>query len=104
MSVRTTTRILASLLGATLGPILVVSAYLYYSRTQSKDFGGDYVAIGAAVLVGVIGMQCLGQNLGWFRGKLWINAALQLTYICVAGGFLFLYMLSFVCAAFGACL
>jgi hypothetical protein len=25
--------------------------------------------IGAAVLIGMIGMQFLGQNLGWFRRK-----------------------------------
>jgi hypothetical protein len=84
--------------------IFVVSFYLYYSRTHSRDFSGDYVAMGAAVLVGAIGMQFFGHCLGWFRHKLWINVAVQLMYMCVAAGVLFLYMLSFVCAVFGACL
>ncbi len=104
MSARTATRIVGSLLWATLGPILIVSSYLYYSRTHSKDFSGDYVALTVAVLVGVIGTQFLGRYLGWFRGKVWTNVAVQLMYICVASGVLFFYMLSFVCAAFGACL
>jgi hypothetical protein len=104
MSARTATRIIGSLLGATLGPILVVSSYLYYSRTHSKDFSGDYIAMAVAVLVGVIGMQFLGHYLGWFRRRVWINVAVQLMYTCLAAGFLFVYMLSFVCAVFGACL
>lgn len=89
MSARTTTRIIGWLSAATLGPVLVVSSYLYYSRTHSKDFSGDYAAIAVAVLVGVIGMQFLGNNLGWFR-KVWINVAVQLMYRCVAAGVLFM--------------
>ncbi len=104
MTARTATRLIGSLLGATIVPILVVSSYLYYSRTHSKDFSGDYLAIAVALLIGVLGMQFVGHYLGWFRGKVWINVAVQLMYVCVAGGVLFFYMLSFVCAAFGACL
>lgn len=103
MSGRTITKIIAWLSAATLGPILVVSFYLYYSRTHSKDFSGDYAAMAVAVMVGAIGMQFLGDTLGWFR-KVWINVAVQLMYVCIAAGVLFVYMLSFVCAAFGACL
>jgi hypothetical protein len=99
----TRARTIASLLWAILAPILVVSVYLYYSRTHSKDFSGDYIALGLAVLVGMIGVQFLGNNLGWLR-KGWVNVAVQLIYICVAAGVLFVYMLSFVCTAFGACL
>jgi hypothetical protein len=64
-----------------------VSAYLYYSRTRSKDFSADYIAIAVAVLVGVIGVQFLGHNLGWFR-KVWVNATVQLVYMCAASGVL----------------
>jgi hypothetical protein len=62
MAAQTTTRNIASLLGATLAPILVVSSYLYYSRTHSKDFSGDYAAIAVAALVGAIGIQFLGAK------------------------------------------
>jgi hypothetical protein len=66
MSAQRTTQILASLLGATLGPILVLSSYLYYSRTHPpiNDTSGDFGALAAAVLIGAICTYCLGQLLG----------------------------------------
>lgn len=103
MLTRATFKIIEALVGATLAPILVVSAYLYYSRTQSRDVEGDYLALAAAILVGAVCVQFLGNNLGWFR-NVWINASVQLVYICVAAALLFMYMLNFVCAVFGACL
>src|SRR3984957_3359042 len=92
------------LLGATLGPILAESFYLSYSQTCTKSFSGDFIALVVSIVVGVICMQFLGNQIGWFRGKPWVNAMVLLLYVCVAAAFLFVYMFAYVCAAFGACL
>jgi hypothetical protein len=106
MSSQRTTQILASLLGATLGPILVVSSYLYYSRTHLpiNDTSGDLGALGAAVLVGAICIYFLGRLLGWFRRGAWVGVLVVAVYSCAAAGFLFMYTFGFVCGIFGSCL
>ena len=106
MSARLTTKILASLLGATVGPILVVSSYLYYSRTHPpiNYSSGDFGALAVAVLAGAVCMYSSGRLLGWFRRKVWMGVLIVVAYILAAAGFLFMYMFSFVCGVFGACL
>jgi len=106
MSAQRTAQILASLLGATLGPIVVVSSYLYYSRTHPpiNYSSGDYGALAAGLLVGAPCIYSFGHLLGWFRSRAWVGALIVAAYICIAAVFLFVYTFAFVCGVFGACL
>jgi hypothetical protein len=106
VSAQLATRIVASLLGAILGPFLIVSTYLYVSRNHSNTSHdlGDFGALGVSVIAGAICMHFLGRCLGWFSRKVWTNVLVLAVYICVAMVLLFLYSLGFVCGMFGACL
>jgi hypothetical protein len=106
MPAHRTIQILALLSGATLGPIVVVSAYLYYSRTHPpiNDASGDFGALAAGVLLGAICIYFLGRLLGWYRRRTWVGVLVVAAYSCAAAGLLFMYTFGFVCGAFGSCL
>jgi uncharacterized membrane protein YedE/YeeE len=106
MSPPLVTRVVAWVFGATLLPFVVVSSYLYYSRTHNywAEPFGDFGALLAALVVGAGCVYLLARDLGWFGRKAWPNVLMIVAYVVVAGPLLSIYSLGYVCSKFGACL
>ena len=102
MNLRLNRRVGPYLLVAALGPFLTVTAYLYGSRLSPYRFtpASDYAALTASVVLGVGGLVVALRRLRC-PAAAWVAAAMA--YCISLPGVLFLYSLSFVCAAFRDC-
>jgi hypothetical protein len=106
MSPRLVSRVIAWVVGATLLPFVVVTSYLYYSRTHNHwaEPDGDFGALFAALFVGAGCTYLLARDLSWLNRGVWLRALMILVYVVVAAVLLSIYSFGYVCGKFGACL
>lgn len=90
-------RMVLSLLGASVLPLSVAWAYLFYSHVENWDTGtSDFVALGVCLVVGVVSLVALPL-------KFWWRVVLCVLYLPVATVTLGMFSITFVCVSFGRC-
>ena len=85
-----------SLLGALVGPLVLVSVYLTLSRWPTRWFTGesDLLALAVAIAFGIAWIVRLPVSMG-------LRVGLAIAYVPVMGFSLILYALNFVGVMFG---
>lgn len=91
-------RAILGLVTLTIAPPLIVTTYLWWSRTQNfVSVAADYLALATGVAAGVCGVIVLPFGRNW-------RAAIAVPYIMISSCALVLWTFEYVCRTFGACL